>query len=126
MDKNEKFNYTYSSQNKEEIEQIVKKYKSEKDEPDKMERLRALDRATSRPGTTAAIVIGTISTLVMGIGMSMIMSFGKGYFIPGIIIGVIGMAGVVAAYPLYSFITEREKKKAAPEILRLSEELLGK
>ena len=44
--------------------------------------------------------------------------------IVGIIIGLIGIVGVSLAYPFYSYILERERKKIAPEIIRLSDELL--
>ena len=44
--------------------------------------------------------------------------------LPGIVIGVAGMAGTAAAYPLYMQITKRERERIAPEILRLTEELM--
>lgn len=45
-------------------------------------------------------------------------------YIFSIIIGVIGMIGVIAAYPLYLKITKKQREKLAPEIMRLSEELM--
>jgi len=45
-------------------------------------------------------------------------------FIPGIIIGVVGIVGICAAYPLYQCVTKRRRDKLAPEILRLTEELI--
>ena len=45
-------------------------------------------------------------------------------FIPGIVIGVIGIAAVLVAYPVYTHITKKQREKIAPEILRLTEELM--
>ena len=45
-------------------------------------------------------------------------------FALGILIGVIGMAVLGMAYPLYQRILKKEREKAAPEILRLTEELM--
>ena len=56
--------------------------------------------------------------------MSCCMVWGEELFIPGVIIGIVGTGGVSLAYPLYAFITEKERKKIAPEILRLTEELM--
>lgn len=45
-------------------------------------------------------------------------------FIPGIFIGIIGLVGAVSVYPLYTHITKRQREKLAPEIMRLSDELM--
>ena len=45
-------------------------------------------------------------------------------FILGILVGVLGIAGVTAAYPIYIHITKKQREKLAPEILRLSDELI--
>ncbi|MGM9538034.1 MAG: hypothetical protein ACI3VN_06850 [Candidatus Onthomonas sp.] len=115
------FTYTYSAQQREEIEHIRKKYLPP--EEDKMARLRRLDESASRPGRIVSILVGTVSTLVFGFGMSCTMVWAE-YFVPGIVIGLIGMAGMACALPLNRVITARRRKKLAPEILRLSQELM--
>ena len=65
-----------------------------------------------------------ISTLVLGVGMVLTMVYTR-YFILGIVIGLAGIAGVSLAYPLYLRITRREREKIAPEILRLTDELMN-
>jgi len=65
-----------------------------------------------------------LSALVLGIGMCCCMVWGGALFIPGIIIGIVGIAGVAAAYPLYERITKKERERIAPEILRLTDELM--
>ncbi len=65
----------------------------------------------------------------MGTGMSLVMTdlgakLGMtSVLIPGIAIGITGMAGVIAAYPLYQFVLKKERAKVAPRILKLTEEL---
>lgn len=120
-EKKETFRYTYSARQQEEIENIRKKYLPE--EVDKMEQLRRLDESATKPGMLAALISGIIGTLVLGLGMCCTMVWADTLFVPGIIIGVIGIAGISAAYPLYTHITKKQREKLAPEILRLSDEL---
>ena len=67
MEEKKPFTYTYSAQQREEIQRIRKKYLPP--EEDKMARLRRLDESAARPGRTAAIVLGVVSTLIFGVGM---------------------------------------------------------
>lgn len=124
MNSNETFNYTYSASQQEEIKKIREKYSAPKEQENKMERLRQMDRSVTRPGTIAALIVGIASSLIMGTGMSMCMVWGDELFIPGIVVGVAGMIGVAIAYPLYSAVTKKRKEKLAPEIIRLSDELM--
>jgi len=122
--KNGSFSYTYSAKEQEELENIRKKYTGVTEaHEDKMERLRRLDKSAAKEGTTAAIIVGVISTLIMGAGMSMCMVGTENMFFPGIVVGIIGIAGICMAYPVYSAVTKRKRKKLAPEVLRLIEEL---
>lgn len=116
------FEYTYSAPQQEEIRKIREKYLPR--EADKMEQLRRLDAQVYRKGTVWGLVVGIIGTLIMGGGMSMCMVWTSTLLIPGIIVGVTGMAGVAAAYPLYARITAKERDRLAPEILRLTDELM--
>jgi hypothetical protein len=118
---NETFHYNYSATQQAEIEKIRKKYIPK--EEDKMEQLRKLDESATKPGTIAALAVGIISALLFGIGMCCTMVWAGQYFVPGIIIGVIGLAGAVSVLPLYNHITAKKRKQIAPEIMRLTEEL---
>lgn len=118
------FDYSYSAKRQEEIEAIRRKYLPQSE--DKIERLRALDRSAARPGTAAAIVIGTLGTLLLGTGMSCAMVWGGQLFIAGIVIGIVGIAAIALAHPAYALITKKQRAKLAPEILRLTEELSQK
>lgn len=115
------FEYTYSSTQQEEIEKIRKKYLPK--EEDKMEMLRKLDRDVTKPGTIWSILLGVLGCLVFGLGMCCVMVWGNTMFIPGIIIGILGMVVMGGAYPSYQYLTKRQTERLAPQILALTEEL---
>lgn len=130
---NEVFSYSYSAKEQEEIKKIRKKYITNDPQrrEDKMERLRILDASTTKKGTIASLVIGIIGALILGTGMSLAMTDIGSFLgndtlalIIGILIGVLGIILVALAYPLYNLITAKERKRIAPEILRLSDELM--
>lgn len=118
----EVFSYTYSAKEQEEVKQIRKKYMPK--EADKMEQLRRLDRSVTRKGTAVSIVMGIIGALTLGIGMCCAMVWMGRWFVPGIVIGLVGIILASLAYPLYTHITQKEREKVAPEILRLTDELM--
>lgn len=121
MENKETFSYTYSAKQQEEIKKIREKYVPK--EADKMEQLRRLDASVTRKGTVISLVVGIIGALVLGVGMCCCMVW-TDLFVLGIIVGIIGITAVLAAYPLYSFVTKREREKIAPEIIRLTAELM--
>lgn len=123
-EKIETFHYTYSASQQQEIKRIREKYAPPTQQEDKMERLRKLDQSVTKPGTIISLIVGIISTLIFGMGMCCILVWTDTLFISGVIIGVIGMIGVISAYPIYSHITKRQREKLAPEIIRLSDELM--
>lgn len=122
------FQYSYSAKQQEELLQIRRKYQPT--ESDKMEQLRRLDASTTKKGTAVSLIVGILGALVMGIGMSLTMTdLGQtlGLHQPmllGLVIGVLGMVGVAMAYPVYNHITKKERERVAPEILRLTDELM--
>lgn len=104
----------------EELIRIQEKYRAKKPEADKLAQLRRLDNSVTKPGTIVSLLIGIVSCLVMGAGMRLIMAF-ENMMPLGI---VVGMAGIVSAYPAYCRITKKQRERLAPEILRLSDELM--
>lgn len=119
---NETFQYNYSAKEQEEILQIRKKYMPAKE--DKMTQLRKLDNKVNEKATIWSIMIGIVGSLILGGGMSLCMVAGGIWFVPGILIGIIGMAVLGAAYPIYNHVLKKEREKAAPEIMRLTDELM--
>lgn len=118
---NQTFHYTYSARQQEEIQNIRKRYLPK--EEDKMEQLRRLDRGTTKKGRILSVTLGVIGCLLLGVGMCCTMVWMEQLFIPGIVIGLIGIGAVIAAYPLYTRVTRKEREKVAPQILQLTEEL---
>ena len=115
------YTYSYSARQQEEIQRIRRKYLPQT--ADKMAQLRRLDQSATKPGRIAAMTLGVLGTLIMGIGMCCTMVW-TDYFTWGIIIGILGMATMAAAFPLYKAVTARQREKLAPVIMKLSDELL--
>ena len=120
---NNTFNYTYSAKEQAELAKIRKKYMPA--EQDKLAYVRKLDRSVANKATTWSLVIGIIGALIMGTGMSLCMVASKSFMVLGIVIGLIGMGIVAVAYPVYTRILKREREKVAPEILRLTEQIIN-
>lgn len=118
---NEKFSYTYSAKEQEEVNRIRKKYVTE---DNKMDQLRRLDAGVTAKATSVSIIVGIVGALIMGIGMCCTMVWQGVWFIPGIIIGLIGLAVLALAYPVYQKVLKKERDKIAPEIIRLTDELM--
>lgn len=133
-EQNETFNYTYSAEQQKEIETIRKKYIADtnNNEVNKLEQLRGLDYGVTKKANIISLSVGILSVLVMGSGMSLVMTdLGEkigiaGTSLIGVLIGIVGMIGVILAYPLYRCIIEKERKKIAPQILKLTDELSQK
>ena len=127
MENKEGFNFTYSAAQQQEVENIRKKYLPK--EEDKMEQLRKLHAVPTQKAQAWAIAVGVIGALIMGTGMSLAMTdigaaLGSLAMVLGIAVGLVGMVLVALAYPLYNRVLKKQRAKIAPEILRLSDELL--
>lgn len=124
---NHSFEYTYSAERQKEIEAIRKKYLPK--EEDKMETLRRLHSIPTQKAQAASIAIGVLGALILGTGMSLCMTelgaaLGQPAMVIGILVGILGLIMVALAYPLFNYVLQKERNRIAPEILRLSEELL--
>ena len=95
-----------------------------------MDQLRRLDQRATQKAQVWSLVLGIVGALIMGTGMSLVMTdIGKvldltNALIPGIVIGVIGLIPVALAYPTYNRVLRKERQRIAPEILRLTDELM--
>ena len=129
---NKGFQYTYSAKEQAELKRIREKYTPPTETEDKMERLRRLDASVTQKAQIVALVFGVIGALILGIGMSLCMSdfaeilgsYRDMAMVIGISIGFVGGVLAAFAYPMYNFIVKRERKKIAPEIIRLTDELM--
>ena len=101
-------------------------------QPTELDALRELDAKVKRPANVLAYVFGSISAIIMGAGMSLVMTdiaskLGLGdMMIPGIVIGIVGMVMALVNYPMYKCILGSRKKKYGTEILKLSDKIMNK
>ena len=121
------FEYTYSAQRQQEVEEIRKQYLPK--EEDKLAELRKLHAIPTQKAQAAALAVGVIGALILGTGMSLCMTdigaaLGRLAMIVGIAVGLVGMVLAALAYPVYNRVLKKQRQKIAPEILHLSEELL--
>jgi F0F1-type ATP synthase assembly protein I len=129
---NKGFQYTYSAKEQAELKRIREKYAPATEVEDKMERLRRLDASVTQKAQAVALIFGVIGALILGAGMSLCMSdfaeilgsYRDMAMVIGIPIGLIGGVLAALAYPMYNVIVKRERKKIAPEIIRLTDELM--
>ena len=129
MEEKNTFNYAYSASEQAEIEKIKSKYMPR--EESKLETLRRLDASASSKATMWALILGIVGTVIMGAGMSLVMtdlyvalSMSPAVaMVVGVTVGLFGMIISVMAYPTYNIVLAKTRKKLAPEILRLAEEL---
>ena len=98
----------------------------------RLDELKELDAKVKRPAHAVAYTLGTISAIIMGAGMSLVMTdIGAAIglhdpMVPGIAIGVAGMAMAIANYPLHQKILNVRRKKYAARIMELSDKLMEK
>jgi len=127
MDHKENFSFTYSAAQQQEIESIRQAYLPR--EESKLDRLRRLHRSAEQKADALAILLGILGALLLGSGMSLIMT-DIGSHLPfdamllGIPLGLSGLVLAALAYPLHNRVLEKERQRIAPEILQLTDELL--
>ena len=124
---NNAFEYTYSAQRQQEVEEIRKAYLPK--EEDKMAELRKLHALPTRKAQAVSIALGVIGALILGTGMSLCMTdlgtpLGSLSMAIGIPVGIAGIVLEALAYPVFNRRLKKEREKIAPEILKLTDELL--
>ena len=97
-----------------------------------LDALRELDAKVKRPANVFAYVFGSISAIIMGAGMSLVMTdigatLGmESTMVPSIVIGIVGMIMALLNYPMYKGILGSRKKKYGTKILELSDKIMNK
>ena len=100
--------------------------------PSELDTLRKLDAKVKRPASVFAYIYGSISAIIMGAGMSLVMTdIGAAIgitstLIPGIAIGTVGIGMALLTYPMYKGILNSRKKKYGAEIINLSDKIINK
>lgn len=101
-------------------------------EATELDELRALDAKVKRPANVFAYTFGSFSAIVMGAGMSLVMTeigaiVGIASAMPvGIAVGIVGLAFAIVNYPIYKGILNSRKKKYGAQIIELSEKIMNK
>ena len=83
-------------------------------------RMRRLDARVESKAQIISLAVGIVATLLLGTGMSAMMVWNQPFI--GIAVGVVGLAGIIEAFPVYRRVSKQEREKIAPEIVRLSEQ----
>ena len=117
--------------NKNDQEFIVQKIRTQYTEKDntQLDELKQLDAKVKRPANVFAYVFGSIGAIIMGTGMSLVMTdigsvIGmENALVPGIIIGIVGMLMAIINYPVYKQILGTRRRKYADEIIALSDKI---
>ena len=123
MEQQDTFRYTYSAKEQEEVKRLREKYAPQPVAvEDKLAALRRLDEGVTQKAMAFSLTLGIIGTLIMGTGMCCVLVWSQ--MLIGIQVGLLGILGVVLAYPLYNRILKTERARIAPEVLRLTDELL--
>ena len=120
--------------NKNDQEFLVQKIRSQYTEKEstELDALRELDAKVKRPANVFAYVFGSISAIIMGAGMSLVMTdIGATVgitdpMVPGIAIGIVGMVMAIVNYPMYKRILTSRRKKYADQIVELSNKIMSK
>jgi hypothetical protein len=112
---------TYSADEQKELNAIRAKYAPKENKPlTNLDKAKAIDARVECKALIAGLAVGIVGTLIAGLGMSCVLVWDK--LALGIVIGLAGIAGAAAAWPLYQRVLRRERAKAADEIMKLSEE----
>ena len=118
--------------NKNDQEFLVQKIRSQYTEKEstELDALRELDAKVKRPANVFAYVFGSISAIIIGAGMSLVMTdIGatvgiSDSMLPGIIIGIAGMFMAIINYPIYKGILGARRKKFADKIIAISDKIM--
>lgn len=119
--------------NRNDQEYLVQKIRTQYTEKEhtQLDALRKLDTKVKRPANVFAYIFGSISAIIMGCGMSLVMTdIGSTLgmtdtMVPGIIIGIVGMLMALINYPIYKGTLGARKKKYADQIMQLSDKIIG-
>lgn len=124
--------------NRNDQEFLVQKIRTQYTEKEntQLNELKALDKKVKKPANVFAYTFGTIGSLVLGSGMSLAMNviepgtyygitIGENMMLPGIVIGLLGIAMVSVNYPIYKSILSARRKKYADKIIALSDQIMN-
>ena len=119
--------------NKNDQEFLVQKIRTQYTEKEHtgLDDLRELDKKVKRPANVFSYIFGSIGAIVMGAGMSLVMTdiaeqigLGIDPMLPGLVVGIAGMFMVIINYPIYKGILGVRRKKYANKIIAISDKIM--
>lgn len=123
MNNDNSFSYAYSAKDNQEVLNIRKKYLPR--EESKLQELKRLDSTVQNSRVIEALSVGVGSCLIFGVGLCLVMKAIGGMFWLGLVLGLVGIGGMIAAFPVYRKLFQKAKAEHTPRILELTEELTG-
>ena len=117
------FSYNYSASQSKEAQMIRDKYLPK--EESALDELKRLDRMVDNAGVIPSLIVGILSCLVFGLGMSFGLGAIGNSMVLGVLFGIVGAVGMILAYPVYRRSTNKAKEKYQPRILELAAQLCG-
>jgi hypothetical protein len=123
MEQQKVFSYTYSAANHQEVLRIRQKYLPQSES--KLDELKRLDGLVQSSGVTESLCAGIGGCLIFGLGLCLAMEVIGNMVWLGILLGLAGMAGMLAAFPVYRKVFNKAKMRYSPRILELAAELSG-
>lgn len=118
--------------NKNDQDFLVQKIRTQYTEKEhtQLDELKALDSMVRRPAVIFAYVFGVLGAMIMGVGMSLVMTelgepLGLSSSLPvGVVVGVIGLLMVLVNYPIYKHILSSRRRQYADRIIAVSDKIM--
>ena len=123
MNSENTFSYTYSARENQEVLDIRKKYLPR--EESELEELMRLDSLVQTSGMVEGLSAGIGGTLIFGLGLCLTMEVIGQMMWLGVVIGLVGVVGILSAFPVYRSTFKKSKEKHMPRILELIAALTG-
>lgn len=121
MDNNSTFHYTYSAPQNQEVQAIRQKYMPKTES--KLDELKRLDHTVQTSGMAESLSVGILGCLIFGLGLCFAIKAIGNSMVLGVILGIVGAAIMIPAYPVYRRVSGNVKEKLTPRILQLANEI---
>ncbi len=121
----ENFSFTYSLKERQEIEEIRKKYivdATENKTKSPADKIKQIDKNVETAATIISIAIGIAATLIFGVGLTLCLK--DHVYTSGIIVGIIGIIGMGTTPVVHKLVLKHRRDRASKKILKLIDEYL--
>ncbi len=122
---NDNFSFTYSLKERQEIEEIRKKYivdDADSKTKSPADKIKQIDKNIETATTIISIAIGISATLIFGVGLTLCLE--DRVYTSGIIIGTVGLIGMGTTPIVHKYLLKLRRSRASKKILKLIDEYL--